>query len=194
MLPLIRFLFVGSLLAFAAMYSPPAHARRGQIAQGSTGNRASVLRPKPTRTGHEIGVENRFPIDPTLITLRFRYRYIVPESAAQGPLSGFWFEFAGGPTFPYGGGDVFGNVAFSLGYEFDPFRDLALTFSPVVHNDLYFFTPGWNYTFLGGAIIRLYLGGHFVLFFEPASFGFVVRSDSSADFAYQAGLGFGYKF
>lgn len=191
---LTRSLLAGSIAAWVVTFSPPLHARQGQIKQTSVNNKASALRPQPTKTGHEIGAEFRFPVNPDLVSLRFRYRYIFAGTAAQGPLSGFWIEGAIGPSFPYGGGDVFGNFAFNLGYEFDPFRDLALTFSAVVQNDLYFFTPGFNYTNTLGGLMRLYVAGHWVFFFEPVTFGFVVDSNGGADFAFQAAIGFSYKF
>jgi len=191
----IRSLLVLALSAFVLLLVPSvAEARQGGIPQTSGGNPGRAIRPQPTRTGHEIGAEMRFPVDPTLFTPRFRYRYIIHQTAAQGPLSGFWFEFAGGPSFPYSVHDVFGNFAFNVGYEFDPFRNLALTFSPTVQNDWYFFTPGWNYTHTLGAVVRLYVSGHWVFFVQPAAFGFVVRSNGTADFAAQFGFGFSYKF
>lgn len=172
---------------------------QAKIPQTTAGSPPPSLSVKPTKTGHEIGAGTYGHFGPGGAFMpRFRYRYIFSGTAAQGPLSGFWIEAATGPAIFLPG--VSGNAAFNLGYEFDPFSNLALTFSPILNND-FFFAPGWlRYSNTLGALVRLYMGGNWVFFFEPMAFGWHVGNGryrgrgGSAGFSFQGGAGFGYKF
>lgn len=191
-----RVCFAAALLALVL----PGLAE-AKIPQTSGGNPPASLRVRPTKTGHEIGAGTHIHLGPGDAFLpRFRYRYIFAGTAAQGPLSGFWIEAMLGPAIYIPGVD--GNAAFNLGYEFDPFTNLALTFSPVLNNDFFFDAGYFRYSNTIGAIGRLYMGGNWVFFFEPAAFGWHVGSrfnngrgrGGGAGFSFQGGVGFGYKF
>jgi hypothetical protein len=187
------------LIALAALFvffaSETAEAK---LPQTTVGNPPPALQVRPTKTGHEIGAGTHIHFGPGGAFLpRFRYRYIFSSTAAQGPLSGFWLEAMVGPAIYLPG--VSGNAAFNLGYEFDPFRNLALTFSPVLNNDFFFDLGYFRYSNTIGAIGRLYMGGNWVFFFEPAAFGWHVgtygpRRGRGVGFSFQGGAGFGYKF
>lgn len=188
-----------SLIAACVLFLPvTATAAEGRISQVQASNPPATLRPQRTHTGHELGVGTHFHVSPDAFLLRGRYRYQFAATAAQGPLSGLWLEAALGPAF-YFGRDVAGNAALNLGYEFDPFSNLALTFSPVLRNDIVFEPEddyvGFIQTY--GLSVRLYINGNWVFFVNPSAFGWHlwnVPNASGVEFAWQGGVGFGYKF
>lgn len=158
--------------------------------QGRAGDPPSSLAVKPTRTGHEIGAGTHLNV-PFSFIMRFRYRYIFAGTAAQGPLSGFWIEPGIGPALD---DDPEGNIMFNLGYEFAPWSNLALTFSPVLRNDFFFDDDHFAYQQTYGGTVRLYFQGNWVFFVNPFAFGFRVSNRGCCSFAWQGGAGFGYKF
>lgn len=168
-------------------------AAQAKLPQSTAGNPPPSIQPQPTNTGHEIGAGFHFYDNPDVFMPKFRYRYIFASTAAQGPLSGFWLEANIGPGVGYGGG-ILGNTGLFLGYEFDPWSNLALTFSPVLHNDFFFDEGFFRFGQTVGAIARLYVSGNWVFYAEPASFGWSAGSGGGVWFAFQATLGFGYKF
>lgn len=191
------------LIALLVLPAPGAHAATRSMPQAKGGNPPQLLVPAPTATGHEIGLGLHINRNPYAFYPRLRYRYTIKQTAVQGPLSGFWLEVGVAPGIPlhrylYGAGrSVFGNVALNLGYEFAPFSNLALTFAPVLHNE-FNFGPFFAFMQTYGAHVRLYLGGHWVVFLEPFSFGWAVAkyptSRTFVRFSHQYGMGFGYKF
>lgn len=182
--------------AIVSAWTPTKAA--ADLGQTRAGNPPPALRPTPTATGHELGFGSHLHIEPNTFLPRMRYRYNFAQTAAQGPLSGLWLEAALGPAIFFEG-SVGGNTAFNLGYEFDPFSNLALTFSPVLRNDIVFHPPadyvGFVQTY--GVSIRLYIDAHWVVFVNPTAPGWhlwTVPGDSGIEFAWQGGAGFGYKF
>lgn len=186
------FLLPTLLSGLVYLLSGPGVAKAMAMPQASTGNTVSELRPVPTSTGHEIGMATEAGVFHVGMFLpRARYRYQFQRTAAQGPLSGFWLEGMIGPAVYR---DPDGVVSLNLGYEFAPFSDLALTFSPVIRNDLLFDVDWALFSQSYGASARLYINGHWVVFVNPFAFGWYVGRGGHVDFAYQGGVGFGYKF
>ncbi|MEM9458664.1 MAG: hypothetical protein AAGF11_31095 [Myxococcota bacterium] len=179
-------------LAFMLGLGPtPAHAKIGQTRVGSP---PPALQPRPTRTGHEIGLGTHLHYGQfwaVAFLPRGRYRYQFDKTRAQGSLSGLWLEAAIGPAIY---GDPDGNAAFNLGFEFDPFSNLALTFSPVLRNDLMFDVDWALFSQTYGASVRLYIDGNWVVFVNPFAFGWYLHNYGGFAFAFQGGAGFGYKF
>jgi hypothetical protein len=188
------------LLTFVGVFhrSNDASAARGKIGQGQASNPPASLRPRATNTGFEIGIGTHIHIEPDTFLPRFRMRYQFSQTAAQGVLSGLWLEAAAGPAIFFGG-SVGGNFAFNLGYEFDPFSNLALTFSPVLRNDIIFHPPASYVGFIQtyGLNVRLYINSNWIFFVDPSAFGWHlwnVPGRRGVQFAWQGGAGFGYKF
>jgi len=181
--------FLSLILGLLVVHAP-ANAK---IGQAKVGNVAPAVQPKPTKTGHEVGFGTHITFPPGGIAFlpRARYRYQFHSTGVQGPLSGLWLEAAIGPAVY---GDPDGNIALNLGYEFDPFSNLALTFSPVFRNDFYFDALYFAYSQTFGANMRLYMNGNWVFFVNPAAFGWHISNYGCCAFSYQAGAGFGYKF
>ena len=103
----------------------------------------------------------------------------------------------------YGRGDrdfyraIWGRGGFELGYEIAPWSNLALTFSPVVHNDFHFSPYFFQFVQTFGPAIRLYINQHVVLYFEPGFLGWNIWTDgdnAGAWFSARGGVGFAYKF
>lgn len=180
------------VLAWITLHSQEADAAPGKLKQTTAGTPPAEIQPAPTNTGHEVGFGLHFNTNPDVFLPRPRYRYTFVKTAVQGPLSGFWLEAGIGPGVGFNGG-VIGNAALILGYEFDPFSNLALTFSPTIHNEFDFTSSFFGFMQTYGGVMRLYVKGHWVVYLEPFSFGWFA-SGSGAIFAYQAGFGFGYRF
>lgn len=92
---------------------------------------------------------------------------------------------------------VWGRFGFELGYEFAPWSNLALTFSPVMHNDLHFSPYFVQFAQTFGPAVRLYINQHWVVYFEPGLFGWNVwghRGYTGGGFTVRGGVGFAYKF
>lgn len=206
-----------SIVVAAAGLSFPTLAHAGQ---GSVPNPPPVMRPGPTSSNHEIGFSLNGAFDPDVFIPAFNWRVHFPQTGRVGQLSGLFLGLDIGPAVSfygsgYGpgryrgwgrgpdpgdrfyGGWVWGRGGFELGYEIDPWSNLALTFSPVVHNDFYF-SP-WHFQFAQtfGPTIRLYLNQHAIVYFEPGFLGWTVWTDgdrAGAGFSVRGGVGFAYKF
>ena len=90
------------------------------------------------------------------------------------------------------------KAVYELGYEIDPWSNLALTFAPVIHNDFHFSPYFFQFEQTFGPAIRLYLKQHWVVYFEPGFIGWNVWTDfdrnSGAWVSVRGGVGFAYKF
>jgi hypothetical protein len=92
---------------------------------------------------------------------------------------------------------IWGRAGFELGYEIDPWSNLALTFSPVIHNDFYFSPYFFQFSQTFGPAIRLYIQQHWVVYFEPGFVGWNAwtnRDYSGVGLSIRGGVGFAYKF
>ncbi len=135
------------------------------------------------------------------------WRYHFASTARMGQLSGLYLGLDAGPAVDFGGG-LSGTTGLELGYEFDPWTNLALTFAPVVHNDFHFARNYFRFAQTFGPVARLYINQHWVVYFEPGAVGWHVRAyeyngqnpnnpdfnDVRAGFSFRAGWGFAYKF
>jgi hypothetical protein len=210
-----------SVVVAAAVLSFATPAEAGQ---GSVPNPPPALRPGQTNSNHEIGFSLNGAFNPDVFIPAFNWRVHFPGTGRIGQLSGLYMGFNLGPAVSFygrgygpqhyhrgrGRGDwdpdndryyydgwVWGRGGFELGYEIDPWSNLALTFSPVVHNDFYF-SP-WHFQFAQtfGPAIRLYINQHAIVYFEPGFIGWTVWSDgygAGAWLAVRGGVGFAYKF
>ena len=206
-----------SVVVAAAVLSFATPAEAGQ---GSVPNPPSALRPGQTNTVHEIGASLNGAFNPDAFIPAFNWRFHLPGTGRIGQLSGLYMGFNIGPAVsfygggPYGRGrgryyrgpywdddhyyrSVWGRGGFELGYEIDPWSNLALTFSPVVHNDFYF-SP-WHFQFAQtfGPAIRLYINQHVIVYFEPGFIGWTVWTNGDyggVGFSVRGGVGFAYKF
>lgn len=198
-------------------------ASPAEAGQGSVPNPPPALRPGQTNTVHEIGFSLNGSFNPDAFIPAFNWRFHFPGTGRVGQLSGLYMGFNIGPAVSWHGaghchgrgyygrggcwdddhhhrhrhGGVWGRGGFELGYEIDPWSNLALTFSPVVHNDFYF-SP-WHFQFAQtfGPAIRLYINRHVIVYFEPGFLGWNVWTDGphvSAGFSVRGGVGFAYKF
>jgi hypothetical protein len=205
--------------AAALMLATPAHAG----GQATAANPPPALRPGKTNTVHEIGFSLNGAFNPDAFIPAFNWRFHLPSTGRIGQLSGLYMGFNIGPAVSFYGrgygpgsyhrgrgrgrwdpddrryydGWVWGRGGFELGYEIDPWSNLALTFSPVVHNDFYF-SP-WHFQFAQtfGPAIRLYINQHAIVYFEPGFLGWTVWTDgygAGAWLAVRGGAGFAYKF
>lgn len=196
----------------------PAHAG----GQASVSNPPPALRPGKTKSNHEIGFSLNGAFNPDAFIPAFNWRIHFPATGRIGQLSGLYMGFNIGPAVSfygrgygphhyhrgrgrgrwdddryYYGGWVWGRAGFELGYEIDPWSNLALTFSPVVHNDIYFSPWHFQFSQTFGPAIRLYINQHAIVYFEPGFLGWTVWSDgygAGAWFSLRGGVGFAYKF
>lgn len=190
--------------------------------QATVANPPAALRPGQTNTVHEIGASLNGSFNPDAFIPAFNWRFHLPGTGRIGPLSGLYMGFNAGPAVSfYGRGygryrgrgrigrgvygedgrnyyrDVWGRAGFELGYEIDPWSNLALTFSPVVHNDFHFSPYFFQFAQTFGPAVRLYVNQHWVVYFEPGFLGWHVwtnRYASGYGFSVRGGVGFAYKF
>ena len=203
--------------AIVLLFASPA-----QAGQGSAGNPPPELRPGPTSTVHEIGVSTNGNYNPDAFIPAFNWRIHFPGTGRVGQLSGLFIGFNAGPAVSfygrgrgrgygrgrydrgfYGRGDrdfyraVWGRGGFELGYEIDPWSNLALTFSPLVHNDFHFSPHFFQFVQTFGIAVRLYINQHWIFYFEPPMLGWNVWTDGpnvGGWFSARGGVGFAYKF
>lgn len=212
-----------SVVVAAAGMSFATSAHAG--GQASVPNPPPALRPGKTSTVHEIGVSLNGSFNPDAFIPTFNWRFHFPNTGRIGQLSGLYMGFGLGPAVgfygrgrdPYRGGrgryyggyydgdrdywyyhrSVWGHGGFELGYEIDPWSNLALTFSPVVHNDFYFSPYFFQFAQTFGPAIRLYIQQHWVVYFEPGFLGWNVWSNgdyAGVGLSVRGGVGFAYKF
>ena len=191
---LARYALPAGLLAGAFVLLSPDVAQ-AKIPQSQAASPPADLQPGPTKTVHEVGATVNFTLgtfDP-----QFNWRMAFPKTGAQGQLSGLFLGVDVGPSIGFGGG-VAGMAGFRIGYEFDPWSNLALTFSPVAHFDNYFGQGFYTFTNTFGAIMRLYIKQHWVVQFEIPALGYGISTAGNgrvgAGFHLRAGWGFAYKF
>ena len=207
------------LAAAVLSFAPSAEA-----GQGSVPNPPPALRPGKTSSNHEIGFSLNGAFNPDVFIPAFNWRIHFPNTGRIGQLSGLYIGFNVGPAVSFYGrgygpgryhgrrgrgwddpddwdgryrGWVWGRAGFELGYEIDPWSNLALTFSPVVHNDVYFSPWHFQFSQTFGPSIRLYINQHAIVYFEPGFLGWTVWSDywgAGAWFSLRGGVGFAYKF
>ncbi len=200
------------VMAVVMSFASPARA----AGQATLANPPPALRPGQTNTVHEIGASLNGAFNPDAFIPAFNWRFHFPSTGRIGPLSGLFMGLNIGPavSYYYGRGrghyygrgpgptndfyrDVWGRAGFELGYEIDPWSNLALTFSPVVHNDFYFSPWSFQFAQTFGPSIRLYIEQHWVVYFEPGFLGWHVWTDGDnvgTWFSARGGVGFAYKF
>jgi hypothetical protein len=207
-----------SAVAMAATmsFTPPAEA-----GQGTVPNPPPALRPGKTNTVHEIGGSLNGSFNPDAFIPAFNWRFHLPGTGRIGQLSGLYMGFNVGPAVSFYGGrrgyyhrgiygrrhpddydrdfyrSVWGRGGFELGYEIDPWSNLALTFSPVVHNDFHFAPYFFQFAQTFGVAVRLYINQHWIFYFEPGLVGWSVfthRDWVGTGFSVRGGVGFAYKF
>ena len=187
-----------------------SHASSAQAGgQASAANPPAALRPGPTRTVHEIGASLNGAFNPDAFIPAFNWRFHLPRTGHVGQLSGLYMGLNIGPALSFHGHGyghgygrgydraLWGRAGFELGYEIDPWSNLALTFSPVVHNDVHVSPDLFAFAQTFGPAIRLYIDQHWVVYFEPGFLGWTIWADghgSGAAFAMRGGVGFAYKF
>lgn len=194
--------------------------------QATAANPPAALRPGQTNTVHEIGASLNGAFNPDSFIPAFNWRFHLPGTGRIGQLSGLYMGFNLGPAVsfygrgrgryyndgpngrgryyggPYWDDDyyyrsIWGRGGFELGYEIDPWSNLALTFSPVVHNDFHFSPYFFQFAQTFGPAIRLYINQHWVVYFEPGFVGWNVwtnRYYSGVGLSVRGGAGFAYKF
>lgn len=199
------------MMAIVMTFAKPAQAG----GQATMPNPPPALRPGQTNTVHEIGASLNGAFNPDAFIPAFNYRFHLPKTGRIGPLSGLFMGFNLGPAVSfYGNGrgryygrgngpdndfyrNVWGRGGFELGYEIDPWSNLALTFSPVIHNDFYFSPWSFQFAQTFGPAIRLYIEQHWVVYFEPGFIGWHVWTDGDnvgTWLSVRGGVGFAYKF
>ncbi len=207
-----------SVAIAATLLSSLAIVSTAEAGQGSVPNPPPALRPGQTNTVHEIGASLNGSFNPDAFIPAFNWRIHFPGTGRVGQLSGLFMGFNIGPAVSfYGGracpgcgrgryfgywdddrvGAVWGRGGFELGYEIDPWSNLALTFSPVVHNDFHFSPWFFQFAQTFGPSIRLYIQQHWVVYFEPGFVGWNVWTngdDVGVGFSVRGGVGFAYKF
>ena len=198
--------------AIVLMVASPAQAGN----QATLANPPAAMRPGATSSNHEIGFSLNGNYNPDAFIPAFNWRIHFPSTGKWGPLSGLFIGFNLGPAVSfygnglgrygrgwYGRGDrdfyraIWGRGGFELGYEIAPWSNLALTFSPVVHNDFHFSPYFFQFVQTFGPAIRLYINQHVVLYFEPGFLGWNIWTDgdnAGAWFSARGGVGFAYKF
>lgn len=191
-------------------------AAPAQAGQATVPNPPASMRPGPTNTVHEIGASVNGNFNPDALIPAFNWRFHFPQTGKWGPLSGLFMGFNAGPAVSfygrgrgrydrgfYGRGNrdfyrpIWGRVGFELGYEIAPWSNLALTFSPVIHNDFHFSPFFFQFVQTIGPAIRLYINQHWVVYFEPGFVGWNIWTDgrnSGAWLSARGGFGFAYKF
>jgi hypothetical protein len=214
-----RFSLSLSVVVATAVLSFATPAEAGQ---GSVPNPPPAMRPGQTNTVHEIGASLNGAFNPDAFIPAFNWRFHFPGTGRIGQLSGLYMGFNIGPAVSFYGGrgyyhgrgrgryadgprwdddyyyrSVWGRGGFELGYEIDPWSNLALTFSPVVHNDFHFSPWFFQFSQTFGPAIRLYLQQHWVIYFEPGFVGWNVWTNgwgTGVGFSVRGGAGFAYKF
>ena len=154
------------------------------------------LMPGPTKSIHELGFGLNFAAGPNIFNPALHWRMHIPNTARIGQLSGLYLGFNFGPAVGFNG-SIAGDGGFELGYEIDPWSNLALTFSPSVHNDFYFDTYAFQFAQVFGPAVRLYINQHWVVYFEPGHIGWNIWTNGDrthAGFSFRGGVGFAYKF
>jgi hypothetical protein len=190
--------------------------------QATAANPPAALRPGQTNTVHEIGASLNGAFNPDAFIPAFNWRFHLPSTGRIGQLSGLFMGFNLGPAVDFYGGHygpyrgrgrytrgvygldgrdyyntIWGRGGFELGYEIDPWSNLALTFSPVVHNDFHFSPWFFQFSQTFGPAIRLYIQQHWVVYFEPGFVGWNVwtnRDFTGGGLSIRGGVGFAYKF
>jgi hypothetical protein len=190
--------------------------------QATAANPPAALRPGQTNTVHEIGASLNGAFNPDAFIPAFNWRFHLPGTGRIGQLSGLFMGFNLGPAVdfygrgygPYRGrgrylggvygldgrdyyNGIWGRAGFELGYEIDPWSNLALTFSPVVHNDFHFSPWFFQFSQTFGPAIRLYIQQHWVVYFEPGFVGWNIwtnRDFTGGGLSIRGGVGFAYKF
>ena len=176
--------------------------------QGTVPNPPAAMAPGATSTAHEIGASLNGNLNPDSFIPAFNWRVHFPSTGTMGPLSGLFLGLNVGPavnfhgrSFNYGRSyrDIWGRGGFELGYEIAPWSNLALTFSPVIHNDFHFSPYFFQFTQTFGPAIRLYIDKHWVVYFEPGFVGWNIWTDGDGNtsrpgFSVRGGVGFAYKF
>ncbi|NVB41016.1 hypothetical protein G6O69_24460 [Pseudenhygromyxa sp. WMMC2535] len=181
-----------------------------QAGQASVANPPASLQPGQTNTVHEIGMSLNGAFNPDAFIPAFNWRFHLPNTGRIGQLSGLYMGLNIGPAVSFHGRgaayhyddrdfyrEVWGRGGFELGYEIDPWSNLALTFSPVVHNDFHFSPYFFQFAQTFGPAVRLYIEEHWVVYFEPGFVGWNVWTDgdnTGAGFSFRGGVGFAYKF
>lgn len=200
------------LLVGAALTTFSTQAEAGQA---TLANPPASLRPGQTKTVHELGASLNGAFNPDVFIPAGNWRFHLPSTGRVGQLSGLYMGFNLGPAVSfygrgrgryYGRGNgpdddfhrsVGGRGGFELGYEIDPWSNLALTFSPAVHNDFYFSPWSFQFAQTFGPVVRLYIEQHWVVYFEPGFIGWSVWTDgdnAGAWLSARGGVGFAYKF
>jgi hypothetical protein len=199
-------------------------AAPAEAGQGTVPNPPPALRPGQTSSVHEIGFSLNGSFNPDAFIPAFNWRFHFPSTGRIGQLSGLFMGFNLGPAIsfygargygyvdgpgPHGhyfhgadwygnhGGWIWGRGGFELGYEIDPWSNLALTFSPVIHNDFHFSPWFFQFQQTFGPAIRLYINQHAIVYFEPGFVGWNVWTNGpvvGGGFSVRGGVGFAYKF
>jgi hypothetical protein len=204
-------------MAAVMSFATPAHAG----GQATVANPPPALRPGPTSSVHEIGASLNGAYNPDAFIPAFNWRFHLPQTGRIGPLSGLYMGLNIGPAVSYYGRgrsryydqgrgryygpdddyyyrrDVWGRAGFEIGYEIDPWSNLALTISPVIHNDFYFSPWAFQFAQTFGPAVRLYLNQHWIVYFEPGFIGWHVWTDRNSTgtwLSVRGGAGFAYKF
>jgi hypothetical protein len=123
------------------------------------------------------------------------YGYWDGDGPDRGRHGGRYFNGADWYGDHYGG--IWGRGGFELGYEIDPWSNLALTFSPVIHNDFHFSPWFFQFAQTFGPSIRLYINQHVIVYFEPGFVGWNAWTNGDVGgvgFSVRGGVGFAYKF
>ena len=198
--------------AIVLLFASPA-----QAGQTTVPNPPASMRPGQTKSVHEIGVSTNANFNPDAFIPAFNWRFHFPSTGKIGQLSGLYMGFNAGPAVSfygrgrgpyhrggiYGRGnrdfyrEVWGRAGFEIAYEIDPFSNLALTFSPVIHNDFHFSPYFFQFVQTFGPAIRLYIQQHWIFYFEPGFVGWNVWTDrnfTGGGFSIRGGIGFAYKF
>lgn len=188
---------------------PPEEAHAGQA---TASNPPAALRPGQTKTPHELGASVNGGFGPDALFPSGHWRMHFPSTGKIGQLSGLWIGLDAGPTIRLGDvdldldrpgrGGVWGHTGFEIGYEIDPWSNLALTISPVLHNDFHFGPNRFRFVQTFGPVVRLYINQHWVVYVEPGCGGWNLNThhrsddidDIRAGFSYRGGMGFAYKF
>jgi hypothetical protein len=198
-------------------------AAPAQAGQTTVPNPPAAMKPGQTNTVHEIGASLNASFNPDAFIPAFNWRFHLPNTGRVGQLSGLFMGFNLGPAVdfygvsrgPYRGrgnygrgvygldpdrdyyNSIWGRGGFELGYEIDPWSNLALTFSPVVHNDFHFSPWFFQFSQTFGPAIRLYIQQHWVVYFEPGFIGWNVwtnRDFTGGGMSVRGVVGFAYKF
>jgi hypothetical protein len=228
-----RFSYLLSAAFAAALLLIASPAQAGK--QATASNPPAALRPGQTKTVHEIGASLNGNFNPDAFMPAFNWRFHLPNTGRIGQLSGLYMGLNAGPAVSFHGrglgrydgpgygrggrdyyrafGSLWGRAGFELGYEIDPWSNLALTFSPTVHNDFHFSPYFFQFEQTFGPTIRLYINQHWVVYFEPGFIGYSIWTNTDRRHPYyddddwydgrnyvdawlsvRGGVGFAYKF